>query len=418
MNVLIKQIMKQIYSFYLFLVLFLTPAFCYSQGFQVNFQGQKQQAMGCAGTALQIDGASLFFNPGASAFAKENSVNIAVTPIFANVMYVDSATNDVYRTENPVGTPFSAYGLFQLKEDGKLKLGIAAYTPFGSTVQWEKNWIGRFAITRLELKAIFIQPTISYRISDKIGIGAGFVYSTGNVNLQKDIPVQFEDGTFAKAELAGKAQGFGYNLGVQINASEKLGIGINFRSKVQMNLNDGEATFTVPSGLDPNFPDGKFVGALPLPQVTTLGFSYKMNDKWAFVLDINHVAWKAYDTLAFDYELNTASLLDTKSPRNYKNIVAFRAGASYKVMENLEVRFGGGYGLTPVQDGYVTPETPDGNRAYGTFGLGYELGKHFAIDASCYYTQITRAAINYETNLSGTFTTKALAAGIGFIYKW
>ncbi len=410
--------MKQIYSFYLFLGLFLIPHFSYSQGFQVNFQGQKQQAMGCAGTALQTDGASLFFNPGASAFAKENSVNVATTPIFANVMYIDSATNDVYRTENPVGTPFSAYGLFQLKKDGKLKLGIAAYTPFGSTVQWEKNWIGRFAITRLELKAIFIQPTISYRISDKIGVGAGFVYSTGNVNLQKDIPVQFEDGTFAKAELAGKAQGFGYNLGVQINATEKLGIGLNFRSKVQMNLNDGKATFTVPEGLDPNFPDGKFVGSLPLPQVTTLGLSYKLNDKWAFVLDINHVAWKAYDTLAFDYEVNTTSLLDTKSARDYKNIVAFRAGASYKVMKNLEVRFGGGYGLTPVQDGYVTPETPDGNRAYGTFGLGYKLGEHFAIDASCYYTQITRADINKETNLSGTFTTKAIAAGIGFIYKW
>lgn len=410
--------MKQIYSFYLFLGLFLIPNVSYSQGFQVNFQGQKQQAMGCAGTALQTDGASLFFNPGASAFAKENSVNVATTPIFANVMYIDSATNDVYRTENPVGTPFSAYGLFQLKEDGKLKLGIAAYTPFGSTVQWEKNWIGRFAITRLELKAIFIQPTISYRISDKIGVGAGFIYSTGNVNLQKDIPVQFEDGTFAKAELAGKAQGFGYNLGVQINATEKLGIGLNFRSKVQMNLNDGEATFTVPSGLDPNFPDGKFVGGLPLPQVTILGLSYKLNDKWAFVLDINHVAWKAYDTLAFDYEVNTTSLLDTKSARDYKNIVAFRAGASYKVMKNLEVRFGGGYGLTPVQDGYVTPETPDGNRAYGTFGLGYEFGEHFAIDASCYYTQITRADINKETNLSGTFTTKAIAAGIGFIYKW
>jgi long-chain fatty acid transport protein len=410
--------MKQIYSFYLFLGLFLMPNVSYSQGFQVNFQGQKQQAMGCAGTALQTDGASLFFNPGASAFAKENSVNVATTPIFANVMYIDSATNDVYRTENPIGTPFSAYGLFQLKEDGKLKLGIAAYTPFGSTVQWEKNWIGRFAITRLELKAIFIQPTISYRISDKIGVGAGFIYSTGNVNLQKDIPVQFEDGTFAKAELAGKAQGFGYNLGVQINATEKFGIGLNFRSKVQMSLNDGEATFTVPEGLDPNFPDGKFVGGLPLPQVTTLGLSYKLNDKWAFVLDINHVGWKAYDTLAFDYETNTTSLLDTKSARDYKNIVAFRAGASYKVMKNLEVRLGGGYGLTPVQDGYVTPETPDGNRAYGTFGLGYEIGEHFAIDASCYYTQITRADINKETNLSGTFTTKAIAAGIGFIYKW
>ena len=410
--------MKQIYSFSFLLSIFICQNIFYSQGFQVNFQGQKQQAMGCAGSALQKDGASLFFNPGASAFAKENAVNIAMTPIFANVMYVDSATNGVFRTQNPVGTPFSAYGLFQLKEDGKLKLGIAAYTPFGSTVQWEPNWIGRFALTRLELKAIFIQPTISYRISDKIGVGAGFVYSTGNVNLQKDIPVQFEDGSFAKAELAGKAKGFGYNLGVQFNATEKLSIGLNYRSKVQMNLNAGEATFTVPAALDANFPNGKFVGGLPLPQVTTLGFSYKLADKWTFVLDINHVGWKAYDTLAFDYEQNTASLLDTKSARNYKNIVAFRAGASFKIIENLELRFGGGYGLTPVQNGYVTPETPDANRAYGTFGLGYELGKHFAVDASCYYTQLKRADINQETNLSGTFTTKAIAVGLGFIYKW
>jgi len=410
--------MKQIYSFCFLTSILFSTSIGLSQGFQVNFQGQKQQAMGCAGTALQKDGASLFFNPGASAFAKENSVNVATTPIFSNVMYVDSATNGVYRTVNPVGTPFSAYGLFQLKEDGKLKLGIAAYTPFGSTVQWEKNWIGRFAITRLELKAIFIQPTISYRISDKIGIGAGFIYSTGNMNLQKDIPVQFEDGTFAKAELAGKASGFGYNLGILFNATDKLAIGLNYRSKVQMNLKDGEATFTVPNGLDPNFPDGKFVGGLPLPQVTTLGFSYKFDDKWAFVLDINHVGWKAYDTLAFDYEQNTESLSDTKSARDYKNILAFRAGASYKLMENLELRFGGGYGLTPVQNGYVTPETPDANRAYGTLGLGYELGKHFEIDASCYYTQLKRADINNETNLTGTFTTKALAVGLGFIYKF
>ncbi len=407
--------MKQVY----FLILFLALSFSFfSQGFQVNFQGQKQQGMGCSGTALFQDGASLFFNPGSTAFAKESSINIATTPIFANVLYVDSTTGQGYRTENPVGTPFSAYGLFNLKKTPSIKLGLAVYTPFGSTVQWEKNWIGRFALTRLELKAIFIQPTISYRINDKIGIGAGFVLSTGNVNLQKDIPVQDSLGNYGHAELAGKALGFGYNVGIHYDVTEKLSIGITYRSKVQMNLNDGKATFTVPTSLDSNFPDGKFTGGLPLPQVTTLGFAFKANEKLTFVLDINHVGWKAYDTLAFDYTNNTTSLLDTKSPRNYKNIFAFRGGVSYDLIKNLEVRAGGGFGFTPVQNGYVTPETPDANRAYATFGLGYFFGKHFSMDASLYYTHLKRTDKNLETNLNGTFTTNAIAPGIAFVYKF
>lgn len=402
---------------FLLMIMFLW-GFTWGQGFQVNFQGQKQQGMGCAGTALFQDGASIFFNPGSVAFSNENSINIASTPIFANVLYVDSATGEGHRTNNPVGTPFSAYGLFQAREYAKLKFGLAAYTPFGSTVQWEDAWIGRFALTRLELKAIFIQSTLSYRIADVIGIGAGFIVSTGNVNLQKDIPVQDSLGNFGRAELAGKALGFGFNAGVHYDLNKKLSVGITYRSQINMSLNDGEAKFTVPSSLDPNFPDGKFTGALPLPSVTTLGWAYKPNEKWKLVLDINHVGWKAYDTLAFDYEQNTTSLLDTKSPRNYKNIFAFRGGMQYQLGANLDLRLGGGFGFSPVPEGSVTPETPDANRAYVTGGLTYRFSKNFSMDASVYYTQLERTAKNAETNLFGTYRTKAIAPGFSLIYKW
>lgn len=388
-----------------------------SQGFQVNLQGQKQQGMGLAGTGLYVDGSSLFFNPGAVAFSDENSFNIGFSPTFSNVLYVDNATNEGYRTNSPVGTPFSAYGLFQLKENAKLKLGLAVYTPFGSTVEWEDNWIGRFALTRLSLSSIFIQPSASYRITEKLGLGVGFIVSTGNVNLQRDLPVQFADGTYASAELSGKALGFGFNAGIQFQATEKLGFGLNYRSRINMGVKNGEANFNVPTSLEENFPDGAFQSSLPLPQVLTFGTSYKFGEKWTAVLDINYVGWKAYDTLAFDYETNTASLSDTKSPRNYESIVAFRGGVAYDVIESLTLRLGGGFGFTPVQDGYVTPETPDANRIYGTFGLSYRIGEKFSIDASLYYTQMKRSDTNQETNLSGTFSTKAIAPGIGLIYK-
>ena len=57
----------------LFFFILFPSLLAYSQGFQVNFQGQKQQGMGSAGAALAQDGASLFFNPGSAIFVKENA---------------------------------------------------------------------------------------------------------------------------------------------------------------------------------------------------------------------------------------------------------------------------------------------------------------------------------------------------------
>ena len=397
----------------------LCAVYAYGQGFQVNFQGQKQQGMGCAGTALYTDASTLFFNPGAAAFANKSEINLATTPIFATVHYTDSATQQTFTTQNPVGTPFSAYGLYRFKNKLEpLSAGLAIYTPFGSTVQWEPNWIGRFALTRLSLKAIFIQPTFSYRISERFGIGGGFVLSHGSVNLQKDIPVQDSLGNYGHAELAGKALGFGYNLGVLYQVNHRFSIGATYRSKVLMAVSDGQASFSVPSSLASNFPNGPFSAALPLPSVLTVGMSFEPSDKWKFVLDINHVDWKAYDTLAFDYAQNTSSLSDTKSARNYKSIFAFRGGASYSPNSKLVIRGGGGFGFTPVQSGFVTPETPDANRLYGTFGMSYLFNAHFSLDASFYATKLTRTDKNMETQLNGTFRTIALAPGISLNYKW
>lgn len=406
------------YLYKLLLLVFLSaPALQFAQGFQVNLQGQKQQGMGGAGTAYMQDASSLFFNPGGASFVHGNSIIAGVTPTFARGAFMDANTKEVSRTNSPVSTPFAAYGLFEIKDSSKLKLGLAVYTPFGSTVQWEDGWTGRFALTRLELRAIFIQPTVSYRITDKLGIGAGFVYATGKVNLQKDIPIINADGVYSHAELNGKAQGYGFNAGVYFNPIEKLSIGLTYRSKVEMAVNDGDATFTVPEAVAANFPNGKFKSKLPLPSVTTLGFGYKASDKLNFALDINYVGWKAYDTLSFDYENNTTSLIDTKSARMYKNTFAFRAGAQYKIDSHFAARLGLAYGITPVQNGYVTPETPDANRVNYTAGIGYET-KHLKLDASFLFTHLKRTDTNTETNLSGTFKTNVIAPGISIGYKF
>jgi long-chain fatty acid transport protein len=409
--------MKRLHSL-LLLLLFTTPLLQKAQGFQVNLQGQKQQGMGGAGTAFMQDAASLFYNPGGASFVNGNSIIMGITPTIARGAFLDANTNQVNRTKSPIGTPFAAYGLFELKDSSKLKLGLAVYTPFGSTVQWEDNWAGRFALTHLELRAIFFQPTVSYKINKKLGFGVGFIYASGKVNLQKDIPLIDANGSYAHAELSGKAHGYGFNVGIYFKPIQKLSIGLTYRSRVDMNVTDGQATFNVPASVSANFPNGKFTSKLPLPNVTTLGIAYKVNQKLDFVLDVNYVGWKAYDTLSFDYENNTASLIDTKSARKYKNTFAFRGGAQYKINNHFAARLGLAYGITPVQNGYVTPETPDANRVNYTAGISYELGKHLKIDASFLFTHLKRTDTNLETNLSGTYKTNVVAPGISIGYKF
>jgi long-chain fatty acid transport protein len=393
------------------------PFLALAQGFQVSLQGQRQQAMAGTGTAYIQDGASLFYNPGGVSFLKNNSASIGVTPVISHVQYSDAATSTASETKSPVSYPFTGY-LVMGKQNSKLKYGIAAYTPFGSTIDWEKGWTGRFVLTHLQLFAVYIQPTVSYRISDKLGIGAGFVYSTGKVNLQRDIPVMNQNGDYASAQLDGKASGMGFNAGIYYQPTTKLSLGFTYRSKVDMKLEDGNATFTVPASLASNFPNGKFSTSLPLPSIMSFGMAVHTSKHLILAVDANRIGWNTFDTLSFDYANNTDELSDTKSPRKYEDAYSFRLGAQYEVNSRLNLAAGIKYLGTPVKDGYVSPDVPDAANVNYSIGLGYKLSKHVGVDASFTYQTMNREDKNLESGMQGTYKTNLFMPGISFNYNF
>ena len=405
--------MKKVFA----LLTICAPLLLKAQGFQVNLQGQKQQAMAGTGTAMVQDGASLFFNPGAVSFLKQSSISVGVTPVISHAAYSDASSGTVSETNSPVSYPFTAYMVFG-KKDSKLKYGLAAYTPFGSTIQWEDGWTGRFALTRLQLATIYLQPTISYKISEQFGIGAGFVYGIGNVNLQRDMPLTDEQGNYGHATLKGSGNGMGFNAGLYYKPSANFSMGLNYRSEVKMKVSDGDATFKVPQSMESAFPSGKFSSSLPLPKTITLGMAYNANKKLLLAFDATMVGWKSFDTLAFDYAQNTPYLDDTKSARNYKNTFSYRLGAQYLVNEKLAARAGIKYLMTPVQDGYVTPEVPDASHFNYSFGLGYKMSSHLTVDASFTIQTMKRTDTNKETQMSGTYKTNIYMPGVSLNYNF
>ncbi len=396
------------------------PILLHAQGFQVNLQGQAQQAMAGAGTGFILDGSAVFFNPGGVSFLTENSISAGATATIGNTTFLDADNNSLAHTVSPVSTPFTAYAVYGAKDGPlkKLKFGMGVYTPFGSVVTWQPGWTGRFALTSMKLLSIFYQPTLSYKICDKLGVGAGLVIGTGNLELKQDLPVVDANGNYGTADLKGSATGYGYNLGLFYRPCSKFSVGLDYRSQINMSVSDGSAIFTVPSALTSNFPSGPFSSSVSLPSVITLGLADSICSRLVLALDVNYIGWNCYDTLKFNYKTTTSTLQDTRLPRDYKNTFAFRLGAQYHLTDKVVARAGISVELTPVPDGFVTPELPDANRVNYTIGLGYKFCSRLLVDASYTFEDFSRTDKNTALVLNGTYKTYLSAAGLSLTYKF
>jgi long-chain fatty acid transport protein len=389
----------------------------YAGGFKIGLQGQKQIGMGHTGTALALDASTVYFNPAAMVHTP-NLFTVGITGLVPRTQYLDAATQTITNAVNQTFTPLELYGTYALNK--KLVAGIGIYTPFGSGVKYPSNWTGRYILTDINLTALFFQPTVSYKLNKNLSIGAGFIYSNGHFNLEKDIPVQGQNTTeVGHAKLNSSANGIGFNAGLYYTKN-KGSIGLVYRSGVRMNANNGMASFTnIPSLASASFPNTKFSTALPLPGEVDLGVSYKLSKRLLVAADYNYTLWHTYDSLGFDYEINTTKLSDAKEARLYKNAGTLHGGAQYQINKKVFARVGAFYDWSPVKDGYVSPELPDANKLGATCGLSIQLSKYITLDASLLYENVTaRKQQNVITNLNGTFQTKVIAPGIGITYNF
>ena len=391
-------------------------------GYQVNLQGQKNIGMGHTGTGLALDHAAIFFNPGALSHIRQNGLQLGASAIISRTAYLQEATLVTAKTDNPVGTPLQIYGSYGT-ENSPLKFGLGIYTPYGSSVKWETGWVGEDALREIDLSAIFIQPTVSWKLTEWLGVGAGFVYARGSVNLQRRFPRATTAGTFGNIELDGNGEGMGFNAGVYAKPHEKFSVGLTYRSKVDMKVEGGDLTFTgVPTALQSSFQNTRFSATLPLPDNITLGIGFMPSDKLTLAADIQRVGWAAYKSLRFDYgrPVGNPAATFSESARNYKDAYIYRLGGQYMVTEDLALRMGGYYDKTPVSKGYVTAETPDADAIGLTVGVGYSIGQHLQLDASFLYIDKKERTDLSDLAMSqgGTYKTKAAIPGLSITYNF
>lgn len=416
--------MKKLLSFVLF---FLVGSTLYAGGYRVAIQGQKQLAMGHTGVAVISSAESVFFNPAGMSFLDgKMNFSLGASGLIASTTYENKTYGDAYKTESGLGTPFNFYATY--KANDWLTFGLGVYTPFGSSVEWEQDWSGSHLVNNIDLKAIFVQPTVAVKISDKFSIGGGPIYVNGSVNLNKNLTQSLSDVDGNRTNVTLDAKGvtaWGYTLGFMLKPLEKLNIGVNYRSKVIMQVEGGEADFeNVPNSLPADYSDGDFDAELPLPAEFTLGLSYEFCDKFLFAFDYNFTQWSEYEALVVEFD-NDAGV--SYNARNYKDSDTFRFGLQYVATKKFTVRTGIYFDESPVQDGYFAPETPRNDSTGYTAGLSYNVNDKLSIDMSFLYLHFDEVDNSYDhyrdsnsgeiAKFEGTYKASAFAPGIGLSYK-
>ncbi len=388
-----------------------------AEGYQVNTLSARQLGMGHTGVALKLGAESMIFNPAGLGFS---SKALDLTGTFTAVASQVSAdvSGATYRTHNSISTPMAFNAAFRVYDN--LQVGVSFYTPYGSSINWTRDWPGSVLSQKVNLKIYDLQPTVAWRITPKLSIGAGLMLSWGSVDLSKglvssstmdralgmmaatgisqqmgiDPEYRFDDVSPASVNLKGKSDlSVGFNVGAMYDLTSRLSVGASFRSKMQMKVRSGDATVSYANEIARAVLEkdlgiinaANFKASMPSPYVLTLGASYRPVDKLTLAFDAQLTGWKTYKELHIDFLSDKLSAYDQKLPKRYCNAWAFRLGGEYALTPRLDLRAGMMVDLTPVNKEHFNPETPGMTRLGPSAGLTFRPLPRLGIDVSFMY---------------------------------
>lgn len=406
--------------FFTLILIFCVGNSVLAGGYRVALQGVRQAAMGITSSMHARDASVAFYNPAGIAFIDSKfSIAAGGFMVFSKIKWQDQSTLDKAETDNPMGTPMYFAATYRPIEE--ITLGLSVSTPFGNTVKWPQKWAGIGNVTKIELASYFIQPTIAFKFNDWFSIGGGLIYAIGQVKLDRtmaiagnDIDLQIdEDGT----------DHLGYNIGVFVRPSDKLNIGLAYRSPIDMKAELAEAKWTnVPSGLSGQMPfkANAFNATLPLPSEFTAGFSYQFTPKFMLAAEISVNFWNRYESLDITLvNKESGETYESKSTKNFKNRAVYRIGGEYTPTDDLALRLGYYYDQTPSPKNHWSPETPSADLHVITAGAGYRFWEKFYLDAYWQYSiGVERKVSNYESGFHGDINMNAFVFGLGLAYNF
>jgi len=422
--------------------LLLSVSSAHASGFAL--QEQSASGLGNAfagGAASAEDNSAIWSNPAALTLLESAEVQVGAHWVSVDADLANTGTTTAgYPTQGADGSTSESALVpnlyYSQPVSDNLVLGLGVTAAFGLTTDWGKDWFGRYIADYSDLKDVNIQPTIAYKVNEKLSIGFGVDYAnveaelTNAVNMGLVFLNAIQTGQIpaaavpaaligdvrsnligtkydGHASIKGDGAAWGYNAGLLYQPNADTRIGLHYRSSIEVDL-DGDVTFDVgalSSILGSVFPAQGGKVKLELPSITNLSVFHQINDAWSIMGDVQYTTWSSFETLTIDFEQATPPT--SVVPENWEDVWRFSGGVSYQATEDLKLRVGMAFDQSPIPSpAYRSPRIPDSDRVWFSAGLEYVFNDSFRVNAGATYIMVEDATIDNDTHSAG-FAMKA-----------
>jgi long-chain fatty acid transport protein len=412
----------------------MAPTPAHAAGFAIFEQGARGMGFAGAFTAQANDPSAIFHNAAGIAFLKGHQLYFGGTLIHPSSTFTGAnpfpGATVTEKADVGLLIPPAAYYTHQFSE--RLVLGVGLHTPFGLTTKWANpdTFSGRFVSQSATLKGFSINPTIAYKLADRLALGGGPDIRVSWVSLQRRVAVinpftqKVADAATVKLD-SNKDVSVGFNVGALAKISDTLSAGVQYRHKVNASYT-GVATFTQsPTGnaqfdtlLTARLPAGSqpLTTSIGFPAIVTTGVAWAPGD-WTFEADVDWYQWSTFRRLSIVF--TDRADLSEDIVENYKNTLQYRFGVERRMSERYAVRGGYFFDQSPAPAASVSPLLPDADRHGFALGGTWKAGPFHADAAAWFLLSPSRSTEGLNRDqYNGTYKSHAVTLGIFLGYSF
>lgn len=372
-----------------------------ASGFALIDHSASGQGNAYAGAAaIAKDASTVWFNPAGMMLLDKDQIVAAMHVIapessFNNGNTVTGVATSVTGSDDDGGeTAFVPNFFYVTTIDSNLKFGLGVNVPFGLATEYDKNWVGRYHAVKTELQTININPSIAFKPSKKLSIGAGINILLADVTLTSaiDFGSQFgpgPEGADGFGDLTGDnfdELSYGINLGLMYEFSPHTRLGVAYRSQITVDV-EGDADFTltpavratIDAALSPTvFADQGLKASVTLPASLSMSIAAERG-KVTLLADATWTGWNSFEELRIHYD--NPFQPDSVTTEDWKNTLRLSLGADYQYSDKMILRAGWAFDETPIPDATRrTARIPGNSRRWISAGFTYMLDADLTFD--------------------------------------
>ncbi len=277
------------------------------------------------------------------------------------------------------------------KLSDRWRLGLSMLSISGAALDPSNDWAGRNEMTEVSLFTLSFMPTVAYRVTDWLSLGAGALVTYGRMDLTLRAPVLAEPNIKLEDLSDWATTGV---ASVLIEPCEDLRFGVVYQGETELNL-DGD--IQIPLGVTPALDL-----ELPLAQAVRTSVYWDATDRIALVMNGGWEDWSVARSIPASVTRGTANV-----PLGFRDTWYIGAGGYYKLNEKWTLQTGLRYDSSALRDVNRTTALPV-DRVW-TFGVGgiYEYSEKLNIGLAFSWANLGSASVN-NAPVKGKYTRNEL----------